>query len=223
MAQCLRTVRFMSLSTATWANGALTILVLSFASSTACAQSVAEQLPDDTTQRIPTQSERSRAASSTEKRTVWYGAPIVIADLAAVTLTVAGAATASSSSDLGFGLIAAGVGTYVLGGPIVHFSEDRIGTGFASLGLRVGAPLLGGAVGLGIGSAAVNGCTGEMCGLGALAFAALGVGAGLLAAPIVDSAVLARKPVTRSQMSLSVTPTYQPTTGETGLSVRGMW
>jgi len=213
----------MSLSTAIWVKGALVILALSFASSTADAQSAAEQLSDDTTQRIPTQSERSRAAASTEKRTEWYGAPIVIADLAAVSLTVAGAATASSSSDLGFGLIAAGVGTYVLGGPIVHFSEDRIGTGFASLGLRLGAPLVGGAVGLGIGSAAVSGCTGEMCGLGALMFGAIGVGVGLVAAPIIDSRLLARKPVAPSQMSLSVTPTYQPTTGETGLSVRGMW
>ena len=38
-----------------------------------------------------------------------------------------------------FGLL--GLSTYVLGGPIVHFAHGNAGKGFASLGLRVGAPL----------------------------------------------------------------------------------
>jgi hypothetical protein len=209
--------------------GALALLALIFASSAASAQSAPQALPYNTETRTvvdganPPGFTKVERGVSTEKQTEWYGAPIILSDLAALSLSLAAASTVKSSSEFGVGLLVAGVGTYVLGGPIVHFSEDRIGTGFASLGLRLGAPLLGGAIGLGIGSSADSGCTGEGCGLGAVLLAAAGFGIGLLVAPIVDSAVLARKPVTHSKLSLSVTPTYQPATGETGLSVRGIW
>jgi hypothetical protein len=154
----------------------------------------------------------------------WYGAPIVVADIAALGLMVGGIATYGQSPDLGGGLILTGLGAYVLGGPIVHFTETRVGQGFASLGVRVGLPLVAGIGGAFVGILANQGCEGEWCGLeGLVVGAAIGFGAGILAAPAIDHALLAYKPVKTRQLSLSVTPSYQPTTGQTGLTVKGTW
>lgn len=205
----------------------LVLLVITAATSPAWAQDVGIGASPELTPsaRVKSKDTRRPHRASCEMRgdcTEWYGAPIVALDVAALALPFIGAGTAQNG-DAAQAFIVGAVGLYALGGPIVHFSEERVGTGFASLGLRLGAPLAGGLAGIVVGGAAVSGCTGEMCGLGALVYGAAGVGIGMIAAAVVDSAVLARKPTVRPQLSLSVVPTYQPATGEKGLSLSGTW
>ena len=58
----------------------------------------------------------------------WYGLPIVAADIA---------------SDAALFLFPpAGLVGFTVGGPIVHWSHGRVGTGFGSLALRAGADVL---------------------------------------------------------------------------------
>ena len=89
----------------------------------------------------------------------WYGGSILAVDAIALSAGIAGiGAVVSDSSgvrDAGLPiLIGAGL-TYVLGGPIVHATHDRLGMTFASLGLRVGVPM-GGCVSLGAGAGQRN-------------------------------------------------------------------
>jgi hypothetical protein len=203
------------------------MLAITGAASAAAAQDIADVATrEPTPNTLPRIGDTRRSQrASCEMRgdcTEWYGAPIIAMDVAALALPFIGAGV-TQNGDTGQAFILGAVGLYALGGPIVHFSEERVGTGFASLGLRLGAPLAGGLAGIVVGSAAVSGCTGEMCGLGALVYGAAGVGIGVIAAAVVDSAVLARKPKVRPQLSLSVVPTYQPATGEKGLSLSGTW
>jgi hypothetical protein len=80
---------------------------------------------------------------------------------------------------------------YSLGGPTVHWAHGNVGTGFASLGLRVGLPLTGALLGAAAADCGSGG-GGEFCGLGEVA---VGLLLGMGAAIAIDSAVLAREPV----------------------------
>ena len=118
----------------------------------------------------------------------FYGWQIVIVDVSSLLVTVAGGAAASD------GVAALGVTGYVLGGPIVHFAHGNVGRGFGSLGLRVGAPILG----AGIGAASANCHGGDFCGMRE---AVVGGLVGAAVAVVLDAAVLARdevngKPIT---------------------------
>jgi hypothetical protein len=117
----------------------------------------------------------------------WYGWQTLATDGAALTALVLSASTDQDGS----ALLGLGLAAYVLGGPIVHMAHDRAGVGAGSLGMRIGAPLLGGA----IGSKAAN-CRDEtdrgiFCGIGEIAVGIL-IGAGTAIA--IDAAVLAREP-----------------------------
>ena len=85
-----------------------------------------------------------------------------------------------------------GVGalTFLLGAPIIHGFNGNFGRSFASLGIRVGLPILGFALG-----AEIDSCSGFLCvPTGAL----LGAGAGLVTALYIDYTVLAKKTETVS-------------------------
>lgn len=128
-----------------------------------------------------------RGDETTAPREVWYGGQTLAADGVALLLVVAGAALAGSSGSGGSagGAVAIlGLATYVLGGPIVHFAHRNVNGGFGSLGLRVGVPIVGGAIGC-----AADDNSGMF---GCLGGAAAGVALGILAAVIIDSAALAR-------------------------------
>jgi len=159
----------------------------------------------------------------------WYGAPIVLADLAALGLFLVGVVASDHGHDFGSALMGVGVGTYLLGGPVVHFTEHQQRKGFASLGLRAGALAVGFGLGVIIGGVVgledKNGCPKETwCGMGDLLVgAAVGLGSGYLIGAVVDSAALAYKPATAKPLALSVTPVYQPATHQTGLALRGAW
>lgn len=112
-----------------------------------------------------------------------------------------------------------GIAGYLLGGPIVHASHDRWGIAAASLGLRLGLPLVGGMAGSKLENCHVSSSYDEgMCGLAGLI---LGMGVGMLTAIVIDAAVLSyeRAPATsergpsgasakraRSTTSVALTP-----------------
>lgn len=117
----------------------------------------------------------------------WYGWQTLLSDSAALTLLFAVGAV-----DLGDGagkFVGASLGMYLTGGPVIHATHGNWGRAAGSLGLRVGAPLLGGA----LGSSLEECSSGEdFCGL---AGAVLGGTLGILTAVTVDSAALARETV----------------------------
>jgi hypothetical protein len=95
-------------------------------------------------------------------------------------------------------LVSAGIVGYFAGGPLVHVAHGRAATGGASVGLRVLTPLVGalafaGIVTLAAGGDAGGDCGGDFCIEPAAAGAALGGVLGVIAAPILDASLLARK------------------------------
>jgi len=126
-------------------------------------------------------------------QTTWYGWQTLIADGAAAGLL--GLTLLSSDGNAANVLGTLSFGTYLLGGPIVHWSHGHGWTGFGSLAARVGFPLGGALVGVLIGAAACGSSEDEFIPC-PVAFGAVGLLGGMVAAPIVDAAVLAREPVT---------------------------
>jgi hypothetical protein len=126
--------------------------------------------------------------SKKDTKRVWYGWQTLIFDGVAV---VGGATLAFANTDGGgwFWL-----GTYTLAPPIVHWAHGRVGIGFADLGVRLGAPvvgtLLGGAIGCssssGNGLDDLNACVAGL---------AIGFLVGYGSAIAVDAAVFARETV----------------------------
>ena len=117
----------------------------------------------------------------------WYGWQTLAADGMSLALTVGSIALAGSggeepSSALGWGAL----GTYVLGGPILHFVHENPGRGFASLGMRVVGPIALGVIGAAAEDCANHG--GDFCGLGG---AVVGATMGIVAAITIDAAVFA--------------------------------
>lgn len=80
------------------------------------------------------------------------------------------------------------LGGFLLGGPIVHWANGNVAKGFVSLGINVGATLAGGLT-AGLMCLAACKSTGDD-GLVLFAASALGGGAGLLIANVIDVAVL---------------------------------
>jgi hypothetical protein len=123
--------------------------------------------------------------SAGEPRSTSYGGAVFLADLSAIGLGILGAATQNP------GWAVAGLATYGLGGPVVHFAHGNIERGFGSLVLRLIVPATAGYVAGLIGVEASKGCQGEVCGLSyGLTGAAIGLGLGVIAASAIDVAVL---------------------------------
>lgn len=134
----------------------------------------------------------TEGTEATEVRTMpgaRYGLEILLAD--GLALGVAGASIKLEQP--GFAL--AGLGTYLIAPPIVHAIHGRPGRAAASLGLRIGAPAVGMVTGITM-ACAFGGCSsgGDFGAYGAIAGGALGLGAGAIAAMVVDAVVLAREP-----------------------------
>ncbi len=137
----------------------------------------------------PLQKNADQSADSRSKaEREWYGWQILLVDGASfVGLLAAEGQRATGVADLT-------VATYFLGGSVVHWAHGSATKGFGSLGLRVGIPLGGAVLGAVIGTAAY-GSSNVVCGFPlcspAVAFGAVGLLLGVVAAPIVDVAVLA--------------------------------
>lgn len=118
----------------------------------------------------------------------WYGWQVLLADVVGGTLSIAGAIENES------GLVIAGGAVQLIGPPTIHWLHGRVGVGFASLGLRVGGPLVGGLAAAGIQVAA--GYNIDWIGVG------LGASAGALIAAVVDVAALSHERISRPQTAL---------------------
>jgi hypothetical protein len=118
------------------------------------------------------------------KQSHWYGWQTLIVDgawiIGAPLLAGAGAGEAAGALVLG---------GYLLGAPIVHWSHSQVGRGFGSLGIRVGAPIVLGA--LGYAALHDSGSSGDV---GGAVGGVLGVFLGMTAAIVIDAAVLAYEP-----------------------------
>lgn len=110
-------------------------------------------------------------------------------DAMALSLALSAAAVAGSGNDhAGEALAYTSLATFVLGGPIIHATHGNWGRAAGSLGLRVGTPIVGAALG-----AAMEDCSGgDFCGLGG---GVVGFAVGIAAAIAIDAAALARETV----------------------------
>jgi hypothetical protein len=114
-----------------------------------------------------------------------YRRQTVIADGIAMGLLVIGIRT--NNEAVGY----MSLGTYAGAAPLVHLAHHRPGHAAASLGLRVGLPILGGILGdkLGRGSR----CSGDVCVDESDEFMAFGVLGGIAAAMVLDTSLLAKE------------------------------
>lgn len=102
--------------------------------------------------------------------------------------------TAVFFTDLSVILAVAGTAGYLFGGPAVHWWHERHSRAAGSFGLRLGIPLAAAVLGAGIGASAYHeppGCGCQV--IGAISGAAVGAGAGVLIAMVLDWAWLARR------------------------------
>lgn len=130
-----------------------------------------------------TETERQRFAPPEKAREPrrWYGAPILVADGVAY----GGLALAINVERTNGIALPSSIGTFLLAGPIIHAVHGRWGR----MGLSVGARALFPVGGVLLGA---TGCTAGSDCSGSLATGAI---VGMLAATIVDAAVLAYEPV----------------------------
>ena len=142
--------------------------------------------------RVTVRSAPPDKAPIVRTHSVWYGWQIIVVDgMSLVVLPLAAARASSASAPL----LSLAVGGYVLGGPIVHVAHGEIGRAAGSLGLRTGLPLAGAASGYLVGAATTGDCHGDLCGLTAVVFGAVGGVLGVVAATIIDPAALAYEKV----------------------------
>jgi hypothetical protein len=201
-----------------WLIGALALFTFHFIPRAARAEEPAQE---------PLGSGSSVSDSNGVEEKVWYGLPIVLTDIASIGAMVGGTVVTDHGFEAGWGLILLGTGAYLLGGPIVHFTERGARPGFASLGLRAraaaGGALAGAIIGGVIGSREKCGSD-DTCGLGGAAVGfVFGLLSGGLVAMVVDSAALAYKSRTPAVPRLAVTPVYHPATHQAGLALQGIW
>jgi len=171
---------------------------------TAVSRSGVESKPSNAVSGIPDASIPTKTGSRSEG----YGSQIVVADLAAVGLTLVGAEGASLHPHNGGFLIVLGAGSIFFSGPAVHWMHGNGAKGFISLGLRVGC------LALGAGSIAAAYETGAV---------PLVVGGVLLAlaGPVLDAAYLARGPApkTENHASVEVVPIVAASRGSARLGL----
>lgn len=120
-----------------------------------------------------------------------------------------------------------GVATYVVGPPLVHIAHGHIGKGLADMGLRVGLPLLFGAIGYAAGDPNCHG-DGFFCLPPAVGDAMIGGLIGYAGAVVVDAVLLAREdvevpatPPPLEHASLKVVPDLQLRKDRQTVGLRG--
>ena len=123
----------------------------------------------------------------------WYGWQTLASDAASFALLLGGMAASgqglydSGTPPLANAMATLGIAGYVAGAPAIHFVHERPLAAAGSIGLRLLLPVLGGALGSGMAQCPPPSGDWGNCGLGELA---LGVGAGVLAAVVIDAAAL---------------------------------
>jgi hypothetical protein len=147
--------------------------------------------------RVARADEAGDAGVAQAAPTSWYGWQTLTSDGSALALgALAYGVDKGGGTTITNVFWTASVATFFVGAPVIHWTHGHVGTGFGSLGLRVGLPLGAFLAGALIGGAACGDGNGENtivdCPVAVGAVAAV---AGLVAAPILDAAVLAREPV----------------------------
>lgn len=154
------------------------------------------------TNRGPWGEQRQAAAPKPQTRTVWYGWQTLLTDAAAIS-------SAFIRPEIG-------IGTYALGGPIVHWAHGNTGRGFVSLGVRV--------VPAGLATLALySNCRqpannekpdeGISCAEGPITMGLIVIATAI----VIDAAVLAREEVPVEQTAISLGPVrMMPGFGTTG-------
>lgn len=152
----------------------------------------------------------------------WYGWQMLIG-FGASDASLLCALIASQVGGQPSGWVQAGVLGHLLTGPVVHWANGKVVKGFASLGLTLGAGIVGGTAGGALGATANTTCGGGSTCVppGVLAGAFIGMGLGLVAANVVDVLVLSREAPPRGadHASLSLVPLLTPQGG--GLATMG--
>ncbi len=158
----------------------------------------------------------------------WYGWQTLLVDGSSIAVTLAGAAWASAAPGNGTGpdvMLLHGAGGFALGGPIVHLSHGHPWRALGDLGLRLGAVVGGGILGLFIGGAAAGSCSNSDVGClpqavaGGLVFAGLGV----VTASAVDAAVFSydRSPLPPPAPLFTLSPSFLMLKDGGAVGVRG--
>ncbi len=150
----------------------------------------------------PSYADAYAAPRRREKQTEWYGYINLTCDaLATTSLYLSQEARSDTEEKLAY----LALFTYLAGGPIAHWSHGNVGTGFASLGLRAGMPV----VSTYLGCAAFGGGGGSE--YGCLGGAIIGLGLGLIGAVTIDAAALAYKEREAPRMAMHLVPVATPT------------
>jgi len=135
---------------------------------------------------------QARPASST-----WYGWQTLAVDTAGLGLMTLAYSKSGNGSSIGTeeAALAAGLGLYVVGAPAVHALHGRTKPALIDFAIRLGAPVVVGLIGAGIGGATEGSCSGQaFCGIAPLAFGAIGMLAGGVGAIALDAALLSHEP-----------------------------
>jgi hypothetical protein len=131
------------------------------------------------------------AAPEPAKAEVWYGWQTIVVDAAAMAMMLGVASDIDPHGDVQ----KAGIATYALAPPLVHLAHGSVSKAGASFGIRVLGPIIGAAIGFGMGYALGAVSTGEE--VPGLLFGTVGLVLGgtfgYVGAVAVDSAVLARE------------------------------
>jgi hypothetical protein len=150
---------------------------------------------------VATASGSARADDDDDRKTEWYGAPIIATDASALLLgTVGVSAGGGSGLALGFTSFA----LYAFGGPVIHNVHQQGEKAALDVMMRIGLPLVGTLIGAGIGAAIAGpqpSCDSRssfclnLPPVQELEGALVGAGVGIFSASVFDIAVLACGPV----------------------------
>lgn len=180
-------------------------------------------------QALPARAEAANEeteAPQPPRRYLDYRLYLLASDGAALALVVGGLAMHNEASAI---VALTGVGTYALAAPMVHVAHEQPMRALGSLGMRIGFPVAGAALGVGIVAAACDpsesgwGCLAAAAGLGGVGFFT-----GVLTAMVVDDAVLGKVPLKQSPgrarrdaARVGVAPFLDPKGRGAGVTVAG--
>lgn len=150
-------------------------------------------------------------------KSYWY--QTLAADGLAITFVALAANGHGGDSD---SLAKLGIGTYLLGAPLIHVSKGRPGRALGSLAMRVGLPFVGALIGSALeptykcydeyDDCGPDGVSGEVV---------LGAVLGVVGASLIDATVLAKGDAPKAKAQPTWTPTARATHGGVALGLTG--
>jgi len=164
------------------------------------------------------------AALPAPRETTWYGWQTLAVDAAGLAvMSVAVSHTGQPGSNVA-PLFSVGAGVYAFGPPAVHALQGRSTVALEDVALRLGAPLVTGLIGVGVGELMASGChpqPGDFingCALEPIATGIVGAFVGYVSAVAIDAAVLSHAPAAKPAPSSASGVRWAP---QVGLSPHG--